>query len=408
MSLVAIPNQPIKFWDAFDQAKLNCETFSKQFCLKFKNDDIIRFFVDGSARVGTQLFVNSHFGDGITGWSQADGDGITPQTWFDTTCEGNFAVSSTTSTDTKWIYQNLTVNDEKCYTLCVQTCDGIPTQTTNDLEVGYESGGVWNVLATQENILTGEEYCFELDLSALTTPPYNIGIRIVGGNSFTFFVDSITLTEYDCLIDIVDCDCSTTYESISPSGYNSNSGQYLYEFDADTLGLSDGTYRLKNTDLGCGACFLIDSNLSDCNWLFKIGGNSGTTFNIDWSLLSVDEYLNIRIENAEKRYAGYDDDESEIYRDSSFTNKLVYFNSNKTYDLKLPKIPEYVHDVFAILASGSEYFSINIGSQEKRFRIIPETYDISWSKDSDLATATLKIIEYEQPTMINQNTANMS
>lgn len=410
MAVTAIPNQPIKFWDTYDAAKLACEVFSRPFCLKYKNTDTIRFLIDGSARSGTQKYTNSDFSSGLTDWSQSDGDGTTPQVWTDTTCESSFAVTSNTSTDTKWLHQTIALDKEKCYELCVDLCDGSPQSVLDTIEVGYspDGGTTWTSLGTQVGFQSATTYCFQLDLSAITNGSYPIGVRITGGSTRSYFIDVLTLTEFSCDVDIVDCNCSTVYDTILPTGYDTTSGQYIYEFDADTLGLADGQYRLSNSVLGCSACFTIDTNLPNCNWLFKIGGNSGTALGIDWSLFGADEYLNIRIENPEQRYAGYEDEESMIYRDSSFTNKLVYSNKNKVYQLILPKIPEHVHDVFAILAAGSEYFSITIGAAEKRFRIMPESYEVAWSKNSDLATAKIKIVEYEQPSMINQNIASLS
>lgn len=410
MAALSIPYQPIKFWDAYEQAKLACEVFSKPFCLKYKDTDVIRFLIDGNTRTGTQKYSNSDFSSGLTGWSQSDGDGTTPTTWAYTTCESNDAAAGTTSDDTKWLQQTIALDKDKCYQICVDLCDAIPQGVVNDIEVGYspDGGTTWTVLGTQSGFFTDQTYCFQLDLSAITNGSYPIGARITGGGSDTFYIEALTLTEYACSVDIVDCNCDTVYDTITPSAYDATSGQYLFEFDADTLGLSDGQYRLKHSDLGCSSCITIDSNLPTCVWLFKIGGNNGTALGIDWSLFGASEYLNIRIENPEQRYAGYEDEESMVYRDSSFTNKLVYSNKNKVYELILPKIPEHVHDVFAILAAGSEYFSITIGSAEKRFRIMPDSYEISWIKNSDLATAKVKIVEYEQGSMINQNTASMS
>ena len=135
----------------------------------------------------------------------------------------------------------------------------------------YEDGGSWTVLDSQTNINTGSTYCFQLDLSALSSPPYNIGVRFTGGGSNTINIDDLTLTEYDCEVDIVDCDCDVVSASISPTGYDTDSGQYIYEFDADTEGLSDGQYRIKHPVLGCSSCFEIDSDLGCEYWLFKMG-----------------------------------------------------------------------------------------------------------------------------------------
>lgn len=408
MAVTAIPNQPIKFWDTYDAAKLACEVFSKPFCLKYKPTDVIRFVVDGSARTGTQKYSNSDFSSGTTGWSQADGDGTTPTLWTDTTCESADAVTASTGDDTKWLYQTINLDETKCYQICVDLCSGAPAGYLDNIEIGYSADGgtTWVNLATQVGFNNNETYCFQLDIPVSGLTP--IGVRFTGGGTNTIIVEGLTLTEYNCDIEITDCDCSTVSATISPTGYDTTTGQYIYEFDAATEGLSDGQYRLNESDLGCSSCFTIDSNLSNCAWLFKIGGNSGTTFGIDWSLFDANEYLTLRIENPEQRYAGYEDEESMIYRDSSFTNKLVYSNKNKVYELILPKIPEHIHDVFAILAAGSEYFSITIGSAEKRFRILPESYEISWTKNSDLATAKIKIVEYKQPSMINQNIASLS
>ena len=95
-----------------------------------------------------------------------------------------------------------------CYTFC-----GNPTANTNNIEIGYNTNvGVESWVSLSSQSISGNSgACISLDLPELpsgTTSNISIGIRITADpeDSVTYFVDTLTLTENICGVEVVERD----------------------------------------------------------------------------------------------------------------------------------------------------------------------------------------------------------
>lgn len=406
MAATYIPNQPIKFFDDFETAKLECECVSHPYCLTNINGQDLPFILELDS-AETQLLDNNEFDDGLTDWTQtAVGD----NTWIDTTCDTEFVISS--SGQTEYIYQTFDVEAGQCYRVCIQLCGELTSDPNCKLQVAINNAtasDAWVVLDESFAVNINDEQCVTLDLSAYSAGTYTIGLRGEGAMcGLNWDVEQFSLYKSTCSVEVKDCECDDVEATLVAENFDADTNQYLFIFNADTLGLSEGQYRISADGLGCSSCIeVVPATNISCYPIFKAASNSDGVFGFTWSLFSANDGFLLTAKAFDLRYAGYVDEESVIYQDSAYKNKLPYFKKRKKYTLVLDHHPEYVHDFLAILCSGSEYFSISIDGNEKRYRIAPESYEPSWSKESDLASVKIELWEYQGDETMNSNASNM-
>lgn len=459
MSITRIDNQAVKLYSP-SETKFNEKTSSCDWHLPYYSivtcDDTTEIIVDSSASSGTDISLDPDFSTlrdstatGISADKLIDSGGdfqgtggsaaITTQMIVRNTSTGQsanvIAIDSGTqlSLDAN-IFIDLFSAD---YIISYYELDGSVELSSKTLV--KSTGGTGTV--SQYPLTSGDSYVFTINLLSIASNGSNDSITVkIGSNTVAVYdaseLQASTLTFYGSAsssaitiemgsdveasfsdfevreltnieYEVVNCDSEVVvYSSVASDIVKSTeSSQIKISFDwsnlMDGYDCECGCYRIDIFETGAYGSLLYSTdcfNLCDdfdCTTIKLSGTNLDNAFGIDFSGTSYTPFVRVQ---GQLRTPKYDEDQ-ETEEDSNGTNKMIYFNSDKIYDLYLHHLPEHLHD-FIRLLKGYDSFYIN----DVEYISKDAGYDPDWviekNKVFDLSSVTFAV---KKVTELNKN-----
>lgn len=288
-------------------------------------------------------------------------------------------------------FSDLGVGDG-CYTVCISVgCDYIyTTLVTNGSFTGSASG--WT-LGANWAYGTNEVCHAGLGAGALeqTLTPWLLpGITY----SVTFTLSGRTAGSVDVSLGgsaVQTCSINQSYlltfTTPDPLTHNGIKFQASATFDGCIDTVSVVMNSTEYVSDACSACLSIQATQDDCQMLLS-WTNDDAGFGIDYPSFigGSPEYINQMRVRAYLRLPKWDEDETE-FRGSSGTLSKLYFRTDKSKELFIEQIPEYMCDALSI-AKGHDHFYIDGVEYEVQGGFEPEFTD---TPENVLAKVKLRV-----------------